>query len=652
MRGIIGGLAAAILGSTAAAQEGAGPVFVLERAPVVDMLHAPKDAGLVRAINLIPARLSELRGEVPGWDGPGDAVIELLSMALSRPFRLAVLSNPGHAVGGAFGYGLVVSVQVGNQAAADRLHTSFGAMVDFSAPRFPKQASARFPGMVEIQLPVAAMTYGPRADGDVWRYELLIGSVDDPAAGFDALPAPLPGMTPIVRAAGDLRNLNPLVGVARVFLGQQDPQAFAEMIAHLERAGIVGEGAVGFSAQHGSRGDAGFGRMVIHRARPFASAWGLAPGVIGPNDLLAVPSDSVYAGVSRFTTEPLVRAIREAGDGDPDLASMMREFRERTGIDVLGRVLPAFGGSVVYYMSESTGGGGLFSSVLLLGIADRAEVVDASARARAAILRWMDEETDLRGRVTFREWSSGGVELVSLRFPGLPVPFEPTYAIVGDWLIASATPQAALAGALQALGRGDGGLTANPRFLQGMGDAMDRPIHSVVFADTPMLLRDGYAPLSLIGSAVGNAVRSAADADRDPGMVVPTYRELAHNARGLVQIGYWVGDDYVTDVVADRSFLVNTAGVTGVVQRYVPFVAGFVGAGVMNATRARGRGWGAIDLDGLVEPAMGEDRDGAPGAAALREVFARLGATPAPASPERMAILAVGAMLEAEAQGR
>lgn len=61
-----------------------------------------------------------------------------------------------------------------------------------------------------------------------------------------------------------------------------------------------------------------------------------------------------------------------------------------------------------------------------------------------------------------RSWKEQGVELMSLRFHGLPIPLELTYAATESWFIVGVTPQATLAAALQAAGKGDAGWLGCP----------------------------------------------------------------------------------------------------------------------------------------------------------------------------------------------
>src|SRR5262249_36893971 len=144
-----------------------------------------------------------------------------------------------------------------------------------------------------------------------------------------------------------------------------------------------------------------------------------------------------------------------------------------------------------------------------------------------------------------RPWQDGDTQLFSLNFPGLPVPFEITYAFKGNWLIAGITPQATLAATRQGKGKG---IRDNAGFADIVGG---KEILSFSFIDTPRTMRDGYQYVSLAGSALANAVRSPIDAARDPGLIVPTFAELKAGAKPMVSFSYWRGDDLISESHSD-----------------------------------------------------------------------------------------------------
>jgi hypothetical protein len=143
--------------------------------------------------------------------------------------------------------------------------------------------------------------------------------------------------------------------------------------------------------------------------------------------------------------------------------------------------------------------------------------------------------------------------------------------MTSKWLVVGPTPQATIAAMRQVVGKGDGGLMTNRTFASSIPG--DRPIVGFSFTDTAKNLAGGYAALSLIGSALANAVRSPVDGERDPGLLVPLYNDLKRDVRPSVSFSYWQGDALVIESLTDRSVLVNAAGTLGVINSVLPIVA-------------------------------------------------------------------------------
>src|SRR5262249_19782929 len=134
----------------------------------------------------------------------------------------------------------------------------------------------------------------------------------------------------------------------------------------------------------------------------------------------------------------------------------------------------------------------------------------------------------------------GDNDLMTLRFNGIPVPLEITFALTDNWLILAPTPQAALAASRQASGKGDSGLMSNKTFSAPYPS--DKKAVAITFSDTARNLAGGYTFLSLVGSAVANGVRSPTDTKRDPGLIVPVYNDLKRDIRPSIGYTYWRGD--------------------------------------------------------------------------------------------------------------
>lgn len=233
-----------------------------------------------------------------------------------------------------------------------------------------------------------------------------------------------------------------------------------------------------------------------------------------------------------------------------------------TGVHPRKDLVDHLGDAYGVYTSDTTGGGGLLSLVVFCELRNSEGLRDTIGRVADMLNDLADQ--DAQGYVRLRDWNDAGTRLVSLTFPGVPVPFEPTLAVTEHHLFVGLTPQATL-GALAQAGSGSAGLTANERFRQNLPEDAEGAM-TVEFFDSPRLLRSGYGVTSLLCSAIANATRSPLDSDRDAGVILPSFRELAQGARASVGVTRIVDGDLVAHYRGDRSVLVNLTSMVGFVS--------------------------------------------------------------------------------------
>jgi hypothetical protein len=89
---------------------------------------------------------------------------------------------------------------------------------------------------------------------------------------------------------------------------------------------------------------------------------------------------------------------------------------------------------------------------------------------------------------------------------------------------------------------------------------------------------------------------------------IPLYTDLAAGARPIVSQTYWTGNDFVFEVRADRSMLVNLGGVLGVGDA-APLVVGLITGAGIGAGAAQNSGQFMQDFDStdIEEPADDSD---------------------------------------------
>ncbi len=553
-------------------------LLVLEKADLAECLNDPRDAGLKRAMSMIPARLRELPDETGAEREPVEAVAMLLG-AISRPGRLAITASTaehpaGNPADGMFGYGMAFSSSMPDQQSAEQYHARIKGMLAQADLPPPPAGPKRFETMDDlIAGPLGRLSYGPRNTAEGWRYEVVLGTLDNPDLAWKNLRKPMvKEMKPLVRGVVDLSALTPAVNLFASLAGPQNPQV-SQMVREAGAAGLYGPDAMKVAFEMGSTPTESRGRAVVEGAGRYREQLGMAMGELEPSDFAAVPADAVMASISKGDLAMFDRMIDKAAEQGAPVQEHLDEFERRTGVDLRADVLATLGGTFIYYMSDATGGGNAGSMVGMVSFKDRAKFMAAHEKLVAFANGMLENAPEVGRYARLSAWSESGVDLMSLRFSGLPMPLEITYAATERWLIAGVTPQATIAAAHQVAGKGDKGLTSNESVSS---LARARKVTSFSFIDTARMMRTGYPILSMVGSAVASGVRSpafAGGAARDPGMIVPTYRELARDARPSVAVSYWEGDNYIVDSHGDRSALVSIAGGLGTVVHLVPAIA-------------------------------------------------------------------------------
>ena len=575
------------------------PVLVVRTHGAAALSSEGPDAALRSALTMLPSRLAELPGEAPDMPPEAVALIRTAMAAIARPATLSLCYDSMNVAGGMFGYGLVLSFECENDADAALIHAVLqDGMRQSPALLGPPEASADFDGMMEAWTTFAQVRYGPRRVGRSLRYELHVGSVSDPTAGLDALPAPLdaPGFTPTVSAVVNLAGLTPAATIARSLPGPQAPQ-LAQVTAQMQAAGLIGETAMRITMQDGIARDAAHTRTVIHGAGRYREALGMSTTGLTGDDLRIVPGDAHFVSLGTMDMGFPDRLLAQLRANGLPVDQILAEIRRETGIDPIEDVLRTLGGVVAVYTSDSTGAGSLLSGVVAFSVRDAERLRETRAKM-AGLVNSAIEQYDERAAMYLRvePWTHDGDEFYTFRARGLPVPVELTCALTDRWFILAPSAQAAVAAVRQATGRGDEGLAANRLFASRFA-AADAPVTAATFINTDRTLRAGYPILVLAGSAIGNAVRSPHGDARDPGLIVPLYNDLHRNAQPVVQLSWWEGDDKITHTTGDRSLLIRAGGVIGAGASIMPVAAVAALAGAAEEGRL-----GLLDPDWLTRP--------------------------------------------------
>ena len=147
---------------------------------------------------------------------------------------------------------------------------------------------------------------------------------------------------------------------------------------------------------------------------------------LGLVDLLAMYQDfGVEEDAGKKNTAAVIKARKEY---------LMRETDKFLGISVTDDLLPHLGDKLVVFQSP-TEGLQVFGTVICISVKDAAKVRSAADRVQRAL------ETIASSPVKVRKKVLMGVEYREFYARGFGV-ITPTYAVVGDWLVVSAHPQA------------------------------------------------------------------------------------------------------------------------------------------------------------------------------------------------------------------
>lgn len=542
--------------------------IAVEHVALSEMLQDPKDAALKKALGMFPARLNELPGEIPDMPEQIVPVIDSLSKFVTRPGRFAITYTPNFAAGGAMGYGLILSSRFSDKAGADALETQVLELISEENPGFEATESERFPSLTEVVIPVAPIRFGSREGKNGSSYDVVWGAVTDADAPFTAIPKPtLPGKN-LVNGSMNFEALGAIVNMGQSAISgamQNSGQAPVQFSRELAEWGLVGMDAMQMHFESSYVDGAVRSRATLTNVEKLQEQMGTDTGGLSAADLAAIPAEATSASMTLLSTKPLLKLIGALKARFPEAQEALDQFHGMTDVDLETDLLATVGGVMGFYTSETTGGGGPGSMVLLMSFADRAKFLEAHGKLGAAARGMLEngpEEMQMAGKyVRLRTWKSGANEVMSVTFPGVPVPLEISYAATDRWFVVGLTPQAVVGALAQIEGKGDKGIATRAEVAAQMPKGKE--IVSVSFSDTARSVKDGYTIASMAGSAVANAMRSPSDPSREPGIIVPSYKDLVKGVKSKVEVSYREGSSVIVDGIADPSMLVGMASAMG-----------------------------------------------------------------------------------------
>lgn len=514
----------------------------------------PKDAGVREALRHLGARMLELPAETGSPEIPGDA-LDLAAGLFLGPMSFSV----GPAEGEAAADMPVRAQMTFRGATADearrRADKLTAILSNYGVPSLGMDEAT---GLSVLDLGGIQVRHGVARAG---RPDTLVVGTDLDLGERELGTLDLPkGVAPAAAFRLDYGSMSDMLAM---FGGPEAAEAL--QVAGLDD--MVLQGAIG----HGA--DRSFATMRMIDWVTYATAsHSLPTGAIEPAALALIPSDATIALVARTNLRSITQAMRSATEfgedmtgeaggmtdqtGGVDPFAILREF---TGVDVETELLGNLGETMGVYTSDSTGGGGYFSGVAFVRVTDEAALRVALERLEGRI-EDIAADQGLPG-FAMRHAQHAGADITTITVSGWPIPIEPSWAIQGGWLFASASVQG-LRAALDQAARPESDLLDNEGFRAQVTGSLDDLV-SLTYIDVPRFAREGYPVAAMLGAALSNGLSSANEPDRVAVGIVPGYAAFARGARATVALGRIEGDDFVIRGQGDRSMLVQMAGVVG-----------------------------------------------------------------------------------------
>jgi len=505
-----------------------------------------KDAKLHSALGMLDDRLRELPGEMGGEAAP-EAVFPVLRRMIEGPMSLRIFGQEKQIAGMLLP--LFGELRLSEETGSDAQSMAHGLAETLRSIGLDVEKSAAGAlGVVPAPLP------------------LWMGSLDkDLVVRFGkqaalVAPTPVKYMPAGVRTACSMRmDYSGALGmIRRIAEVAGEDEGLEQMDRMFEQFGV---NDLAFEYSYGFDDQRAYEVMATEGYGSMMNAMHLAPaGPLDAGRVSWIPEDASWAVATRVDLSGYLEFLNGMLSKMPEAngVDIFEMIQQQTGIDVQTELLDTLGQHFMMYGSDSTGGGGLTSTVMLMDLEspeDFAEFMGGMVEMIGGMASAQSE-----GYVQVRGWSEGGQDFISLQTPGIPAPLEPTMAVVGDAALMALTPQAAVAAARQ-ITSGKRSLLDSRKLVDQLPEDMSTAI-SLIYLDTARFMRDGYGMTSMLCTAIANGVRSR-DGSRDPGMILPTYNDLSHNALALVGVGRMVGDTMIAEYRADRSHLVNLSGVLG-----------------------------------------------------------------------------------------
>jgi len=379
------------------------------------------------------------------------------------------------------------------------------------------------------------------------------------------------GARPLWAMSFDMKALQPAIQMGLSMAGED-----AGMVRkQLELYKILGEDAWSMHSASGVKDGSMLVSFSMENWVTMAKAMGqYTDKRLSAADFAMLPADANMASLQVQNLSGLMDQLRGYMQVDDSIHfdDFIETINNQVGFNLETDLFSTLGNVSAFYTAESTGGGGLTSGVFLLEVADSARLTQTMAGLSDKYLGFA------QGRIRFSHWQHGQVACTTINTPGFPVPVEISMAFQSGYLIVGLS-RGALMGALDHITQGKPGLMASEE-LRGLLPHAANDLTMFSYSDSKSMVREGYAPISLIYNALANGALSPTDETRDMGMVMPSYSDIMQATKPQVFGGWVEGNDLVMRGTAGSSITANLVTLAGnpTLRALVPLFALGVGA--------------------------------------------------------------------------
>lgn len=546
--------AISIVAGPAVAEE---PLLELRSVGLYDWPQNAKDQKAVEAFKLLRDRLDDLALELDM--DPGEAQLMQMGWDMLTARSALRLAPAENGIDASF----VLSPENGSTEAMQQQLSMFAMM---GGMEFQDQGD----GIAQAMGPMGPMNLGFDAD----RIWLALGESEP--ASLEVSSRGLPdGATPIMSGRVDFD------GLVQMFAPQmaEELRMQSEMFMGGSAAMFIGPDASILEFAVGVDDDSMHMVSRMLGAKASMEAMGMGEKVLfTKRDLRAVPQDAVQFQAMPTNIKGMLDTMRMAMEmsGDDTIAEIEREI----GVNLFDDILANIGDRAMYYQSEATGGGGLSSLVLMVDLRDADGMADAHGKLVRRLNQLAADEIDGYARV--HTWDVDGTSGFSMTAPGLPIPFEPSWAISQGKLVFTLSPMALSESLAQLNGRRDTSILNDASFQSAVLSRMPgEGAVSLYYTDAPRMAAKGYGMTNMLTSALANAARSPEHPDRVEGSLMPTYHDFVSGIAPMGGVSAWDGDDLVSQYFADRSVLVQLSAGLGTIADLQALIVPAFAAGAM-----------------------------------------------------------------------